>query len=318
MVSTERPSALLKRWPNPFSAFPSGTENMLAGYSTVVPNSGITNVCQSSAGWWLRIWASAPETADNAASVPASRDLATAYMVRPPYDCAGRARRLRRQRLGSTYVSCGGADAAPGRRPARQTRLLQTGQACPQSLPMDLQRGGARSTSGAVGAARLLRAVHAPYPRWKDRDSCDHVCGPLVRRVIRAHAGVAGEHPALEQQRDAAGAEHGAACEQPFDRHAVRWQHARLRVQKRILECGRFGLRIVDLERVPDFVFAPHLVPERERECVVAQDDDGCRRDDVRGRRFACRQERMGECQRGALVDLVRVHQLTMASLQRP
>src|SRR3954452_9399665 len=124
MVNTERPSALLKRWPSPFSALPSGTEKMLAGYSTVVPNSGTTNVCQSSAGWWLRIWASAPETADNAASVPASRYLATAYMVRPPYDCAGRARRLRCQRLGSTYVSCGGADAAPGRRPARQTRLL--------------------------------------------------------------------------------------------------------------------------------------------------------------------------------------------------
>src|SRR4051794_33780900 len=122
MVSTERPSALLNRWPNPFSAFPSGTENMLAGYSTVVPNSGTTNVCQSSAGWWLRIWASAPETADNAASVPASRYLATAYMVRPPYGCAGRARRLRRQRLGSTYVSRGGAaDAAlaPGWRDAR-------------------------------------------------------------------------------------------------------------------------------------------------------------------------------------------------------
>src|SRR3954466_1725234 len=114
MVSTERPSALLKRWPSPFSAFPSGTEKMLAGYSTVVPNSGTTNVCQSSAGWRLRIWACAPETADNAASVPA-RYLATAYMVRPPYGCVGRARRLRRQRLGSTYVSCGGADAALGR-----------------------------------------------------------------------------------------------------------------------------------------------------------------------------------------------------------
>jgi hypothetical protein len=82
MVSTERPSALLKRWPNPFSAFPSGIEKMLAGYSTVVPNSGTTNVCQSSAGWRLRNWACAPETADNAASVPASRYFATVYMVR--------------------------------------------------------------------------------------------------------------------------------------------------------------------------------------------------------------------------------------------
>src|SRR6476660_4029485 len=115
MVSTERPSALLKRWPNPFSAFPSGTEKMLAGYSTVVPNSGTRNVCQSGAAWRLRICASAPEMADNAASVPASRYLATAYMVRPPYGCVGWARRLRRQRLGSTYVSCGGADAAPDR-----------------------------------------------------------------------------------------------------------------------------------------------------------------------------------------------------------
>ena len=58
MVNTERPSALLKRWPSPFSALPSGTEKMLAGYSTVVPNSGTRNVCQSSAGWRLRIWAS--------------------------------------------------------------------------------------------------------------------------------------------------------------------------------------------------------------------------------------------------------------------
>src|SRR3954466_2992590 len=47
-----------------------------------------------------------------------------------------------------------------------------------------------RLASGAVGAARLLRAVHAPYPRREDRDSGDHVCGPLVRRVLRAHPGL--------------------------------------------------------------------------------------------------------------------------------
>src|SRR3954470_24162963 len=159
MVSTERPSALLKRWPNPFSAFPSGTEKMLAGYSTVVPNSGTTNVCQSSAGWRLLIWACAPETADNAASVPASRYLATAYMVRPPYGCVGRARRLRRQRLGSTYVSCGGADAAHGRRPARQTRLLCL--------------AGATRGTGMPGAGRCPDIRHqcdlphaGGHPRW--------------------------------------------------------------------------------------------------------------------------------------------------------
>jgi hypothetical protein len=54
---------------------------MRAGYSTVVPNSGTTNVCHSNADWRLRICASAPGTSDKVASVPARTYFATAHML---------------------------------------------------------------------------------------------------------------------------------------------------------------------------------------------------------------------------------------------
>ena len=72
--------------------------------------------------------------------------------------------------------------------------------------------------------------------------------------------------------------------------------------QERILDRRRLGLRIEDLERLPDLVFSPHLAAERDRERTVAQDDDRGRARSVR------RQERVCEGKREAGVGVVGVH----------
>src|ERR1700721_583047 len=80
--------------------------------------------------------------------------------------------------------------------------------------------------------------------------------------------------------------------------------------QERILDRRRFGLRIEDLERLPDLVFSPHLAAERDRERAGTQDDDRRRGARVR------RQERVCERKRESGVGIVGVHHLAMTCLQ--
>jgi hypothetical protein len=173
-----------------------------------------------------------------------------------------------------------------------------------------------KSAARAVRAAAFLRAVHPPCSGWNDGDARNHICGPFLGGFVRAHAGVGGEHLALHQQREVAGADHRTVRKQPVERHIVDQKHARLRMQERILDRRRLGLRIEDLERLPDLVFLPHLVAERDRERTVAQDDDRRRGRRTRARRSVRRQERVCERKRESGVGVVGVHHLAMTSLQ--
>jgi hypothetical protein len=84
-----------------------------------------------------------------------------------------------------------------------------------------LVRSRLKSAARAVRAARFLRAVHPPCSGWNDGDARDHIFGPFLGGLVRAHAGVAGEHLALHLQRNVAGADHRAVRQQPVDRHIV-------------------------------------------------------------------------------------------------
>jgi hypothetical protein len=57
-------------------------------------------------------------------------------------------------------------------------------------------RNDPRSAARAVRAAGFLRAVHPPGSRRDDRDPRHEIRGPFLRRVVRAHAGVARDLPA--------------------------------------------------------------------------------------------------------------------------
>src|ERR1700721_684181 len=168
-----------------------------------------------------------------------------------------------------------------------------------------------KSAARAVRAAAFLRAVHPPCSGWNYGDARDHICGPFLGGIVRAHAGVAGEHLALPLQRDVAGADYRAVREQPVEGHIVDQKHARLRMQERILYGRRLGFRIEDLERLPDLVFLPYLVAERDGDRTVAQEDDRRRARSVR------RQERVCERKRESGVGIVGVHHLAMGSFQR-
>jgi hypothetical protein len=75
-------------------------------------------------------------------------------------------------------------------------------------------------------------------------------------------------------------------------------------------------VRIDDLERLPDLIFLPHLVAERDRERTVAQDDDRRRGNRARARWSVRRQKRVCERKRESGVGIVGVHHLAMTSLQ--
>jgi hypothetical protein len=59
-----------------------------------------------------------------------------------------------------------------------------------------------RLPAGAIATADRLRAIYAPCARRNDGDTGDHIGGPFFCRLFCAHPGIAGEHLALDGQRD--------------------------------------------------------------------------------------------------------------------
>jgi hypothetical protein len=74
-----------------------------------------------------------------------------------------------------------------------------------RAAPVNVRAPGAKGADGlcrnainrtllaarAICAAGFLRAVHTPCPRWHDRDAWDHVCCPLLCRLLGANSSVA-------------------------------------------------------------------------------------------------------------------------------